>query len=479
MSRSDSNASLQASLLRAVSTRNEVLAELMRREALWPATGTNPAQQQFLEAPQKFRCFNAGFGAGKTYIGAQEAWNTARDHPGSLGLIVAPTYPQLRDYTQRTFFERVGHTADTIEQHELVRTWSKSEQHLILTNGSEILFRSADKPGTLIGSTVDWFWLDEPASCAASVWKMLLGRLRGKTGPRRGWATGTPEGFNWVYRTFAETPKDDYFLVKAATFDNPFLPDDYIEAMAENYGGAFARAYLYGDFVAFEGQVYHFDRAQHMTDEAWTPEPGLPIYRTADFGTNNPTAWLWIQEIAGTVYVFDELEVRRQPVDVIASEVKARWSDLMVADNYGDVAGTQRDSNLNSYVSNYSRAGIRIRTRSGGPVKAGIEVVTKYLEHGRLLVHPRCSRTIAAFETYHWPEDKDGQRVGDDPVKDGVSDHIMDALRYYFVNAHHAEFRRPTFGGAGAGSGGFVTPLPGGSNVTAVTPQHLAIGRRA
>lgn len=434
----------------------------------------NSPQERFVASDAKFRCFSAGYGAGKTFIGAQTAWDTARAYPGSLGMVVAPTYPQLRDFTQRTFFERVGKSAEDIETHAHVRSFNKTEQHLRLDNGSEILFRSADKPSTLVGSNVDWFWLDEPASCDGAVWRMLLGRLRGTVGPRRGWLTGTPAGFNWVYREFGE-PKDDYFLVTAATMENTFLPPDYIEAMQENYAGAFARAHLYGEFVAFEGQVYQFDRNLHTTEDSWIPDPDIGYYRSADFGTNNPTAWLWIQEIAGTVYVFDELEVRRQPVTTIAQEVKSRWPGMTCTENFGDVAGTQRDSNLNSYVSNYLREGVRIRTRPGGPVKSGVAVVSKYLEQGRLKVHPSCTRLIQAFETYHWPEDKDGQRVGDEPVKDGVSDHLMDALRYYFVNVHAADFRRPTVGAAGA-AGSMVTTLPGGTNVAPLSP--LAASRR-
>ena len=155
--------------------------------------------------------------------------------------------------------------------------------------------------------------------------------------------------------------------------------------------------------------------------------------------------------------------MRRQPVSVIAAEVKAkRNGELMHGSDFGDIAGTQRDSNLSSYVANYAREGIRITTRSGGRVRAGIEVVTRYLDSGRLKVHPRCTRLIAAFETYHWPEDKDGAPIGDEPVKDGVSDHMMDALRYWFVNRHAAEFARPSCGMAGSGSGGMVTQLPGG-----------------
>lgn len=454
-----------------------MLAELKRRNDQWPSITPNPAQLPFVRSEAKFRCFSAGFGSGKTHSGAAEAWNTLRYHPGVLMLIVAPTYIELRDYTQRMFFSLIGVDADTAETSPLVAKWNKSDQHLKLRNGSEVFFRSADKPATLVGSTIGAFWLDEPARCKSVVWRHLIGRLRSNVGPRRGWITGTPEGYNWVWREFAEKPRRDYALFTGSTYDNSDnLPADYIEAMTDSYTGAFARANIFGEFVAFEGQVYQFSRSRNLLPKDWTPEPDISFDRTADFGTNNPTAWLWVQEIAGTVYVFDELEVRRQPVSVIASEVKKRWTKLRHGSDFGDIAGTQRDSNLSSYVSNYAHEGILIRTRSGGRVKAGIEVVTKYVSPPdetalpRLFIHPRCTRLIAAFETYHWPEDKDGQPMGDEPVKDGVSDHMMDALRYWFVNRHHEQFTRPRSSSGSAGFGGGISSdLAGGINVGSLT----------
>jgi phage terminase large subunit-like protein len=444
----------------------EIVAELRRRDSLWPSVDPNPAQAPFLASDRKFRCFSAGFGSGKTHAGAVESWRVLREYPGVLLLVVAPTYLELRDYTQRMFFDLIGTDADTAETSPLIERWNKTDQHLTLSNGSEVFFRSADKPATLVGSTVGAFWLDEPARCKSIVWRHLIGRLRSKVGPRRGWITGTPEGYNWVWREFAERERADYGLFTGSTYDNSEnLPEDYVEAMTDSYTGAFARANIFGEFVAFEGQVYQFSRSKHLTDAAWEPEPDIVYDRTADFGTNNPTAWLWIQEIAGTVYVFDELEVRRQAVHTIATEVKSRWDSLQHGADFGDIAGTQHDSNLESYVSNYARDGIIIRTRSGGRVKAGIEVVTRFLTppgdtRPRLFVHPRCTRLMAAFETYHWPEDKDGLPMGDEPVKDGTSDHLMDALRYWFVNRHNAEFRRPSSGDAAGFSGARSTPVP-------------------
>ena len=67
--------------------------------------------------------------------------------------------------------------------------------------------------------------------------------------------TTTPEGFKFVHRTFLKAVRDKpergerYGLVQASTYDNEKnLPDDYIDAMLEQYPPELIDAYLNGQF---------------------------------------------------------------------------------------------------------------------------------------------------------------------------------------------------------------------------------------
>ena len=51
-----------------------------------------------------------------------------------------------------------------------------------------------------------------------------------------------------------------------------------------------------------------------------------------------------------------------------------------------------------------------------------------------LFIHPRCARLIKAMRSYHYAEG--GSEL---PVKDGVHDHLIDALRYWFINRRMGE----------------------------------------
>ena len=71
-------------------------------------------------------------------------------------------------------------------------------------------------------------------------------------------------------------------------------------------------------------------------------------------------------------------------------------------------------------------------------ISEGIEAIRHALRpasgEARLLIDPRCRGLIAALRAYRYP---DGG--GENPHKDGVHDHPIDALRYYFVNTQARE----------------------------------------
>jgi phage terminase large subunit-like protein len=202
-----------------------------------------PKQRAFLTAPERMRLYTGGVGAGKTFAGAIEVF---RQPAGSTGMVVAPTYTMLKDASFKTFRE----VADP-----LLRSLNKSEMTATLCNGTEILFRSADKPERLRGPNLGWVWLDEGAYCKRETWDVLLGRVR--LDPGRMWVTTTPRGQNWVYDVFGPPNRGpEQALFRAATTENPHLPDHHIEALRERYTQEQAMQELEGEFIEVEGAVF-------------------------------------------------------------------------------------------------------------------------------------------------------------------------------------------------------------------------------
>jgi len=168
-------------------------------------------------------------------------------------------------------------------------------------------------------------------------------------------------------------------------------------------------------------------------------DPNLPLYRTLDFGFVNPFVCLWIQvDNRGVVRVIDEYVRSRATIDVHAVEIKNRTPivEEQVAATFCDPAGKSvNDVTGTSAVRELRSFGIAVRFKRSG-ILEGVELIRRAIRSGdgksSLIISPKCPRLIEALECYHYPETANAP--GELPQKDGLYDHPVDALRYFFVN---------------------------------------------
>jgi len=180
-----------------------------------------------------------------------------------------------------------------------------------------------------------------------------------------------------------------------------------------------------------------FDPAIHVQSVDY--DPNLAVYRALDFGFVNPFVCLWIQvDDDGVVRVTDEYVRSRATIDVHAEQIKSRTpgAEERVAATFCDPAGAGvNDVTGTSAVRELRTLGIAARYRRSG-ILEGIELIRRAIKAGdgksRLVISPRCQRLIEAMRCYHYPERAGGGT--ELPLKDGLYDHPIDALRYFFVN---------------------------------------------
>jgi hypothetical protein len=162
-----------------------------------------------------------------------------------------------------------------------------------------------------------------------------------------------------------------------------------------------------------------------------------PLYRTIDFGFSNPLACLLIQvDKDDNVLVLDEHIKSRTTLAEHARLIKERWPWPVEA-TYCDPAGRQRnDITGTAAVQELAALGMPTQSRASRIVD-GIEMMRSFLAPAegpcRLFISPKCEHLIRAMLELHYAKGMNGilQEV---PEKDGVHDHIIDALRYFFVN---------------------------------------------
>ena len=365
-------------------------------------------QWRFVNCTDRFSLFVGGIGSGTSHAGAVKAL-LAGGKAKTMGLVVAPTYPMLRDATLRTFQAVAGNAL--VDFH-------KSEMRGTLRNGSEILFRSADMPDRLRGPNIHWMWSDEAALCPAQTWEIGIGRLRadGLAGPA--WLTTTPKGRNWVYSQLTNLT-----VFRATTAENPFLDREFVRSLETIYSGPFARQELAGEFVSFEGLVYdEFDRGLHVREMPVQPE--WRYVAGVDEGYTNPAVILVVGfDGDDRAHVAEEFYRRRALQGDVVAEAKRLRDAYQIEMFFVDPSAA-------GLIAEMREAGMAV-VPANHRVMDGIQRVKARLPvagdgRSRLTVAPGCVNTLAEFESYVWREGRAGMH--DEPEK--VNDHAMDALRY-------------------------------------------------
>ena len=409
----------------------------------------HPGQLQFVcDQSTEILGVSAGYGAGKTRALCAKAVHLAAANQGFIGAVMEPTGPLIRDIWQNDF-------DDFLEAYSIPYTFRASplpEYVLHLPLGdTKILCRSFENWSRIIGLNLAWVLADEIDTVAPSISKKafpkILGRLRAGNVRQFG-AASTPEGFRWMFNTFASEDalsRTDRKLIKMRTQDNPHLPPDFIERLQANYDPSLLRAYLDGEFINLtSGTVYdRFDRAKHVAIQM--PDISRePLRIGVDFNVGNMSAVIAVR-VGKSLYVVDEVSGAHD-TDTLAQKIKAHYPDHKIY-IYPDASGGNRSTNatqtdiaiLESYgMSNQS-------PKANPPVRDRVAAVQALLENGkgevRIQIAASCSKLIQCLELQSYTEKGD-------PDKDGGYDHMNDALGYLIWR----EFN-PLHAGAGRGTG--------------------------
>jgi len=368
------------------------------------------AQIEFLYSEDQYTLFAGGLGSGKTYAGAVWAVLMAIENPDTVGIITANSYSQLKKATLAKFFE----ICDSLG----LRYVYKQQDGVILLGKSTIYTISMEKYDLLRGIEAGWAWSDECAFYKEEAFNVLIGRIRDPRGTCQWKGTTTPNGLNWVYEMFVENPKPGTHVVRARTKENVAnLGANYLKTLMSQYDSKLAQQELDGQFVNLNsGSVYHaFDRFKHT--RKFEENFNVPLFVGLDFNVN-PLCGVYVYIVKGVIYVVDELYLEHSNTAEASKEILKRFpfrEIKVVADQSGATRSTKASVTDHEILR---RRGLDVLKFSNPEIRDRYNNINRLLEHGKLVISPRCKKLIADLEKLTFDN------------KDPMLSHISDALGY-------------------------------------------------
>lgn len=440
------------SLLKDIKIKNDLKLKTPEGKLYIP----NHEQSIFHAAMKRERLFSGGVGSGKTLAGCMEGLKLSLMFPNNRGLIGRLTYRELTDTTQRVFEE--------ILPPQLIYDTRKQDNVIILKNGSEIMFRSFDKPFKLRSLNLGWIYMDEITELGWEFYDELKRRLRWSGVPAR-FIFGTTNAdapVHWAYRYFYEYKKPKFntdgvpltqkaikniMTINASTLSNKEnLPDDYLDDLLEMDEESKAR-WVEAKWILLEGLIYPLLPMEHLF-YSWTD--GMTEYTSfgallwrknkdlmqndlsnrrviigVDKGWENPSAVEFIVEVEwnGIAYYihFDEIYETRLDNEQLAKKViyKLKEYGIINYEIYIDPAAAETKA---KFISN----GLKTKSAENS-VDDGIEYVRNLYNKNRIFImRDRCSNLVSELMNYKY---KTVNGISTEkPIK--TNDHACDAQRY-------------------------------------------------
>jgi len=412
-------------------------------------------QSDFLILPAKNRLFVGGYGSGKTHTMVAAGFRDLMDprYPGGDVGMYAPTYDLLKLNIEPRIEE-------WLDQAGFSYSWNKSDHIFDVQGYGRFICRSLDNPSRIIAYEVFRSHVDEidtlPHKKALEVWQKLKARNRQKIqkvsrgGPRQYAenqvsAYSTPEGFQFTYNTWGKDPAEGYAYVRAPSYSNPHLPEDYVSDLEKDYPAQLVQSYIEGIWTNLtSGTVYSsFDRRYNGTREV--EQRGETLHIGMDFNVGKMAAIVHVVREGLPIAVREFVGIYDTPAMVEAIKQEYHF-DRFTGETlrpriiiYPDASGKSRDTRgtpTGGDLRILKDAGFRVNAPTRNPpIKDRVLSMNAMFRNGqgypRYWVNlDRCPEYALCLEQQAW-DPKSGL-----PDKTQDLDHPNDAGGYFIHNRY-------------------------------------------
>lgn len=390
-------------------------------------------QLEFHRDTSRFKVIAGGRRVGKSLCCLMEAIKHCLSESNRLCYWVAPNYRLAKEVGFELFLQYIDVLRPSIAYIH------STQLKVTFINGSKLYFKGSDNPDSLRGRGLTMVIMDEAAFCKKEAWtRILRPALSDKNGS--GILLSTPNGFNWFKDVYDVIPRRFHW----PTSINPLItPEELDEVRSQISEVDFKQEYL-AEFVTKAGRVYDDFNGENII-EPINPNLGeYDIYLGLDFGYASRTAitFMAVSRLNENVIQFDELYLTRTQMDDVISLIESKLYSYNLSKRdlkycYTDPAGNADELMAGlSPVDLMRRKGFSVINK-GSTIIYGISLVRSFIKNSlgvrRYRITKNCIETIRSFNGYQYDSTRDGI-VKEEALKDGTHDHLMDSVRYFFVN---------------------------------------------
>ncbi len=187
---------------------------------------------------------------------------------------------------------------DAIEFTPITKEANKSEKIITLINGSRIYFRSAEKPETIRGLSIDYCFIDEAQDVSDDAFnKSILPTLSAKG--KKCLIAGTPKSKNWFYLYFQRGDDKNYNSYTAPSTISPYISEEFIKEQKESLPPSIFNQEFLAQWQEGDGEVFtNIDEVCNLNNWLGTKDRTLG---GLDIGTKQDYSVLTIMDTSGRV----------------------------------------------------------------------------------------------------------------------------------------------------------------------------------
>jgi hypothetical protein len=413
----------------------------------------NPSQYTYFKGKDPFLLMSAGFGTGKTTVGAFKIVQLACVNRYVPGLIVAQSWTALKSTILRKLRQVTGLPLPVMDP--------MGERYITLDGFTPIYLRTAHNPGLMDGLDVGWVYADEIRHYKKAAYDIMIARRRVPCSLPQNAFTSTPT-IGWMSDEF-DSDLPNRHVIHASTHENiKNLAPGYISDLEAAWSKRLRQAVIYGQFVVLEGAVFDaFDKKNGPWYIDYTPVPERKTRLWIDPGYRRSSV-IWCQEVSKFKWCcIDQLHLDDRSMEYVVGVINDmnKNRDYHIDEIWCDPAADAKDQATEINVMQVLRdikcrnkytKNIRYTTGLYSGISWGVERTRVLLgnpEEERepmlyfnrhMVAREKASNgrgVIKSLSALSYPT-KEGKPVVDEPEKDGVHDHATDALRYGAVGLY-------------------------------------------